>query len=291
MNRYELDRLADLRRWQLQPPPPAGRWFNKAAGPTSQAVQTLIPAEALRVALSAVQTTASRFAGQATLLRQARVERVEDLLDVELEQCDALAARVRRRSMVMAGGTGAVLGIAGAAGMIADVPALLLLAFRTIQRTALCYGQPLVGERGRRLSTAIFALASANSVEEKQVALQVIAQGAGSDSADAAWRDGIERAAERELAKEAAFMSLNNLALQAGKHLGWRKASGAMPVVGAVIGGSVNGWYLYDLSNVARYCFTERWLRHRYGELPDAIAVDDLPRLPSANDNGLGTNP
>lgn len=278
MNRYELDRLAEIRRWQAQEPPPAARWFGKAAGSASQAVQTMIPTEALRTALTAVQATAGRFSGHAALLKQAGVGRIEELLDADLEVCDQLSARLRRRGMAMAGGAGAVLGIVGAAGMVADVPALLVLAFRSIQRTALCYGQVLTPAESRRLGIAIFALASANSVEEKQAAQQAVWRN-NAELDDAAWRDGIERAAERELAKEAATMSLNNLALQAGKHLGWRKAASAMPVVGAVIGGSVNAWYLYDISNVARYCFQERWLAHRYGELPDSIGVQSLPKL------------
>lgn len=278
MNRYELDRLAEIRRWQAQEPPPVARWFGKAAGPTSQAVQTMIPTEALRAALSAVQATAGRFSGHAALLKQARISRIEDLLEVDLEVCDRLSAKLRRRGMAMAGGAGAVLGIAGAAGMVADVPTLLVLAFRNIQRIGLCYGQVMTPAESRRLGIAIFALASANSVEEKQAAQTAVWRDS-SDLDDAAWRDGIERAAERELAKEAATLSLNNLALQAGKHLGWRKAASAMPIVGAVIGGSVNAWYLYDISNVARYCFQERWLAARYGELPDSIGVQSLPKL------------
>jgi hypothetical protein len=275
MNRYELDRLAELRRWQLQPPPPAARWFGKAAGPASQAVQTMIPTEVLRSAMNVVHGTAGRFTGHASVLKLAKVGRIEDLLDAELSLCDRLAGRVRRRAMATAGGTGALLGVAGAAGMVADVPALLVLAFNTIQRTALCYGQVLLGDSGRRLSLAIFALASANSVAEKEAALA--SARLNDDPTDAAWRDGIERAAERELAKEAATASLSNLALQASRHLGWRKAAGAMPFVGAVIGGSVNAWYLYDLGNVARYCFQERWLTARYGELPDSLQIERLP--------------
>jgi hypothetical protein len=150
--------------------------------------------------------------------------------------------------------------------MVADVPALLVLAFRSIQRVGLCYGErPQPEQDARRLSLAIFALASANSVEEKQQALQALAR-PYSDAVDAAWRDGVERAAERELAKEAAMLSINNLAMQAGRHLGWRKAAGTVPIFGAVVGGSVNAWYLYDLCGVARYVYQERWLRARHGE-------------------------
>ncbi|WP_428310942.1 EcsC family protein [Hydrocarboniphaga sp.] len=283
MDDYESSQLAELRRWQEQAPPPVARWFGRAAGPASQAVQTMIPTAALKLALDGVQSTAGRFAGHASLLKQAKVSRVEDLRDADLKLCDQLAAKVRRRSSVTAGGSGALLGVAGAAGMVADVPTLMVLAFRTIQRVGLCYGEVLHNVAGRQLGLAIFALASANTVEEKRTALLALTRAEpGTGTVDAAWRDGIERAAERELAKEAAMLSLQNLAMQAGKHLGWRKAAGALPVFGALVGGSVNAWYLWDLATVSRYCFQERWLRNRYRELQLQAPMPALPHEQAA---------
>lgn len=274
---YEARQLAELRRWQEQPPPPVARWFGRAAGPASQAVQTMIPTAALRAALEGVQSTAGRFSGHATLLKLAKVGRIEDLRNADLELCDRLAKQVRRRASMTAGSTGALLGVAGGAGMIVDVPTLLLLAFRTIQRVGLCYGEVLHNVAGRRLGLAIFALASANTVDEKRTALLALTRSEPGGMTEAAWRDGVERAAERELAKEAAMLSLNNLAMQAGRHLGWRKAAGSLPVVGALVGGSVNAWYLWDLANVSRYCFQERWLRNRHRELQLQAPMPALP--------------
>ena len=48
----------------------------------------------------------------------------------------------------------------------------------------------------------------------------------------------------------------------------WRKAASVVPVMGAVVGGSVNAWYIYDVARVARYCFQERWLAARE---PDSL--------------------
>ncbi|MDB5968250.1 MAG: EcsC protein family protein [Hydrocarboniphaga sp.] len=287
MDEYERSQLLELRRWQEQAPAPVTRWFGRAAGPASQAVQTIIPTAALRIALDGVQSTAGRFAGHATLLKQARVARIEDLRNADLQRCDQLAAKVRRRSCVTAGGTGALLGVAGGAGMVADIPTLMVLAFRTIQRIGLCYGEVLHNVAGRQLGLAIFALASANTVEEKRTALLALTRPEPGATREAAWRDGIERAAERELAKEAAMLSIQNLAMQAGRHLGWRKAAGALPVFGALVGGSVNAWYLWDLATVSRYCFQERWLRNRHRELHLQASMPALPpeqqALPAPN--------
>lgn len=267
MNAYEREQLLALRRWQATPPPPAARWIGKAAGPASRAVQTLMPPEALRTALHGVLSVATQVPRESALLRQAGVDSLQALREAELQTCDRLAERVRSRAATLAGGAGALFGVAGTAGLVADVPALLWLAFRTIHRVGLCYGEAQGGEAARHALIGIFALASANSEAEKADALRVLREDADNEPIEAAWRDGVERAAERELAKEAATASLNNLAMQLSRHLGWRKASGMMPIIGAVIGGSVNAWYVYDMATVARYSFQERWLRQRHPRL------------------------
>ncbi|HEX4870918.1 MAG TPA: EcsC family protein [Nevskiaceae bacterium] len=261
---YELDQLRRLREWQAAPPPPVARWMGRASGPASRAIQNALPTAWLAGVLAQVQKTSRRLDGRDRLLRAAGVRRIEDLQTGPLEHCDALARRVQQRAAALAGGTGAVLGVAGAAGLVADVPALLLQAFRVIHRTGLCYGWPPEHPQAGALSLAVFALASANSVEEKQSGLEALDR-TPADALAAAWRDGLERAAERELAKELATGSLNNLALQLARHLGWRKAAASAPLVGAVVGGSVNAWYVWDVAATARYCHQARWLRERHG--------------------------
>lgn len=279
MDAYERQRYDELRLWQAEPPPVTARLLGRAAGPASRAVQTVVPVEALQLALDAVFKLSGQFNDESALLRRAGVDQLEALQHLPLPQCDALARHVQQRATVVGAGTGAAFGVAGVAGMIADVPALLTLALRVIRRVGYCYGEKLQGAPARRLAITIFALASANSVAEKRDALQALAtiDHDDADVAVAAWRDGIERAAERELAKDAASASLNNLAAQLTRHLGWRKASGLVPVMGAVIGGSVNAWYLHDVARVARYSFQQRWLRRRYPTSHAPIAIAPLP--------------
>lgn len=271
---YERAQLAQIREWQAEPPPPAARVFSRAAGPASRAVQNLLPEAALRSALAGAQKAALRLSGEDGLLRKAGVDTLDALRAVPLQTCDRLATGVQRRAAVMAGGAGAVFGVAGGAGLVADVPTLLLLALRSIHRTGLCYGEGGDATHRQQLGIGIFALASANSVEEKQAALAAL-RDYDPGLASAAWRDGVERAAERELAKDAAKFGLNNLARSLGKHLGWRKAAGSMPVFGAVIGGSVNAWYLYDVTRVARYVFQERWLLAKHPKLASNMLPAD----------------
>ena len=266
---YEAEVLAAIRNWQAQPPGPATRWFGRAAGPASRAVQRAVPESVLRGALQTAQRAAVRGDGEAALLARAGVAELAALRDQPLEVCDRLAGRIQRGGLMLGGAGGAVFGVAGKAGLVLDVPSVLVLALRTIHRVGLCYGERCLQRPDDGLALSVFAVASANSVDEKtQALLGLRAAGLLDGTLDAAWRDGVERAAERELAKEAATYSLNNLARTVGMHLGWRKAASVVPVMGAVVGGSVNAWYIYDVARVARYCFQERWLAARE---PDSL--------------------
>lgn len=271
---YEAHQLDAIRAWQAEAPGWGTRLLAKPGGKIAGAVQALIPEEALRAALDGVNRMAEKLSDERSILKRAEVESLGQLRLTGLDICDGLMRTEQRRATAMAGVGGAAFGIAGALGMVADVPTLIALALRTIHRVGLCYGEDLRRPQHRKLAIGIFALASANSLEEKRTAVTALRDFSPAMLGSAAWRDGVERAAERELAKEAAVFSLQNLAGKLGINLGQRKAAGVFPLIGAVVGGSVNAWYLYDVAQVSRYVFQERWLGERYSAaaLLDAIS-------------------
>jgi hypothetical protein len=69
-----------------------------------------------------------------------------------------------------------------------------------------------------------------------------------------------ERAAQKSISKEGAVIALKKLLKQLGINLTKRKALAAIPIIGAIVGGSVNGWYIKEVGWAARRCFQERWL-------------------------------
>jgi hypothetical protein len=262
MTPYEHKTLKQLRAWQAEPPGWGTRLLAKPGSKVAEVVQVLVPPGALRAALSGADRLGRKLSDERSILQRAGVASLADMREQPLDACDRLARTVSRRASALGGATGAVFGIAGAAGLVADVPALLTLALRTIHRIGFCYGEPAAPDDERRLAIAIFALVSANSADEKAAALAALrADGA---LLDAAWRDGVERVTERELAKEATVYSLQNLARAIGVNLGQRKIAGSVPVLGAAVGGAVNAWYLADVGQIARYVFQERWLQARY---------------------------
>ena len=264
LNDYEHQQLDRIRAWRGEQPGLATRTIGQATGPLATAAEKVVPTLALRLAMDAVHATAVRITDRRSILKRGGVATIEDLRRVDLQVCDRLAQQVGRRAALLAGGSGALFGIAGGLGLVADLPTLLTLTFRTIHRVGLCYGEDLAAPERRRLPVAVFALASANSMEEKAEALHAIdsVEEAGDSNTGV---DGISRAAQRELAKDSVAFSLNNLGKSLARNLGWRKAGESLPVVGALVGGSVNAWYLRDLARAAQYSFQLRWLRQKYG--------------------------
>lgn len=259
LNDYERQKLRQLRRWQDEGPDWGTRLLARPTGLAGKVVQTVVPVSALKAALHAFNGFAERLSDERSVLRRAGVDDLVALRTQPLAACDALARGETRRAMGYGGAGGAVFGVFGAAGLVADVPTLLTLALRTVHRIGLCYGEDI----SREMALGVFALASANTREEKAEALAALRADV-MVLQEAAARDGLERAAERQLAKDAAVFSLNTLAQRIGVQLGKRKAAGALPVLGAVVGGAVNAWYLRDVAQVARYLFQERWLLERY---------------------------
>lgn len=269
MNPYEQQQFDRLRRWQAEGPGWGTRLMAKPGGRIAKAVQTVVPDSALKAALEGANALADRLANERSILKHAGVNAIAELRTQPLEICDGLVKTERRRAMAMAAGGGAVFGFAGLWGLAADVPTLLTLALRSIHRIGLCYGEDALADERRRLALSVFALASANSAEEKQSALAALRTADGAESV--ALREGLERTAEREIAKNAAVLSMQTLASRIGINLGQRKAAGAVPVLGMVIGAGVNAGYVHDVATAAQFVFQERWLNAKYPTQP-AIA-------------------
>ena len=262
MNPYEQQQFERLRRWQAEGPGWGTRLMAKPGGRVAQVVQSVVPDSALKAALEGANALADRLANERSILKRAGVTTIAELRTQPLEACDALSKTERRRAMGIAAGGGAVFGFAGLWGLAADVPTLLTLALRTIHRIGLCYGEDALSDERRRIALGVFALASANSADEKQSAVVALRESGAGEAM--ALREGLERTAEREIAKNAAVLSMQTLASRIGINLGQRKAAGAVPVLGMVIGAGVNAGYVHDVAAAAQFVFQERWLNAKY---------------------------
>lgn len=258
LNAYERRRRAELIAWRNRAPDWFNRQTERVSAPALDRIEKLVPESAVIKALAASQKLALRLSDERRLLKRAGVGHLHEMHALPLEICDQLARRLQRQSLAVAAGTGAAGGLAGILGTALDIPALLTLSLRCIHRTGLCYGYGSGTPLEQNHALGIFALASANNAQEKQASL--LALDRLHMATDQSLRKGIERVARRELAKDVATVSLQTLASRIGVNLGTRKAAAAVPVVGMVIGGSVNAWYMRDIARCAQFSFLARRL-------------------------------
>jgi uncharacterized protein (DUF697 family) len=193
------------------------------------------------------------------ILRDGGVARLEDLRKADLKTCDGIADTVHNWAIGLAVTEGTATGAAGIFGIPADIPLIITLALRTIHKIGACYGYPCENEIDQSFVLSILSASGANSVEEKTTALATLGA-VRNILTKLTWKQMTEKAAQQQLSKEAGIIALRNLARQLGINITKRKAMAAIPIIGAAIGGSVNGWYIKEVGWAARRAFQERWL-------------------------------
>lgn len=243
----DTHRLAALLTWRDTPPSAGIRGLPTVSVPLLGRLRKAIPQKLAQQALVAAYSSALKLSSPVRTLRRAGADDLDSLRERDLNDADQLAIRERREALIIASTTGAALGMAGVAGLVADAPALVVLSLRTVLRISACYGEP----PSPALAASVFALASADTMAEKAAAWNAALAAKRTISGDAsepAVRDGLERAAEREFAKQALQSSLQKLGNSLVQRLGWKRVAGALPVVGAAVGGVVNAQFVASLA-------------------------------------------
>ena len=144
-----------------------------------------------------------------------------------------------------AGSEGFATGLGGTATMVADVGAVIVLAFRTIHKIAMCYGYEVKSAEDKEFVLNILSVSGANDMKEKKEALLAL-------KSDFLQKKIIEEVLMSNLVKK--------VAKQLGINLTKRKLMQIMPIIGAGIGAAVNASYINDIAWTARRSYQLKWL-------------------------------
>lgn len=256
---YEQQQIAAIAAWKADEPGVASQALGIALEPVAWLVQKLVPENAVRAALDAASTLGRSLADTADILRDGGVADVAQLRSIELQLCDRLANGVHDWAIGIASTEGAATGTFGIFGAPVDVPAIITIAMRTIHKIGACYGYECSTPEDQSFIQGILAASGANSVEEKLAALAVLTS-LRTVLARQTWKAIAEKAAQNQIGKEAVLSMVRNLGRQIGVNVTKRRALAAIPAIGAMVGGSVNGWYIKEVGWAARRAFQERWL-------------------------------
>lgn len=191
--------------------------------------------------------------------------------DADLKTRDAEVTVVQRVAIAAATGEGAVAGWIGFLSAPVDIPAVIMLSMRAVRRIGLCYGYSGTDEAEREFVLSVIGSAGANNMAEKMISLHTLSS-LNRMIVTRTFKSMAERAAENAFGKEAAVIALRDLAKQIGVNLTKRKLLAAIPAIGAIVGASLNAWYLRDIGIAAQCAYQERWLRDQ-GIMIDGEAV------------------
>lgn len=259
LSAYEKHQIKKIGAWKREAPSIAFRAIGFAITPMTRLILRVIPDSAIKSVLDFSSSAAEWLTDTDDVVRDAGVGKVEDLRKHDLEKSDQLANAVHNRAIAMASVEGGATGAAGIFGLAMDVPALIVIALRTIHKIGACYGFEVRTKSDRDFVLAVLSVSGSNDMTEKVAALSTL-RAIEVSVAKTTWKALAEKAATEPLGKEAATIGIKNLARQISINLTKRKTLQAIPAIGAIVGASVNGWYVKEVGWAARHAFQERWL-------------------------------
>lgn len=256
---YEKNQVRTIKAWKNETPDVISRAVGFLTYPATRVIQKAIPDIAIEVIFDAANFLANQITDTKDIVKAAAVCQISDLKNKDFKLSDELANSIHNRAIGLAVAQGGAAGAVGIVGLAVDIPAIIMLALRTIHKIGLCYGYECHSEMDKNFALGILSASGANSMNEKIEALATLRL-IEATIAKQKWKALAEKAAGRQLSKEGGIIAIKNLAKQLGINITKRKAMQAIPFIGAAVGASVNGWYVKDVGWAARRAFQERWL-------------------------------
>ncbi len=256
---YERSQATAIRAWRGKEPSVASKVVGFIAMPLAWLVGKIIPDAAILGALNFSNACAAYCTDLEDIKREAGVSTIRELHTLQLERLDELANSTHNWAVGLAATEGAATGATGLVGIAVDVPIIVTLALRTIHKIGACYGYEPVSEYDAQYAYGIMSSSASNTMKEKAASL-ITLRALRVTLERQTWKAMAEKAAAQQLGKEGALIAIRALAKQLGINLTKRKALQAIPLVGAAVGASANGWWIQDVGWAARRSFQERWL-------------------------------
>jgi hypothetical protein len=267
---YEAEQAAEIKAWKEKEPSVVDQAMGLVVQPFAWMIRKVVPEKAIAGALVLARKVSTKTIDAGDVLRKAGVNSIADVRNTDLERSDRLANEVHNWAIGLATAEGAGTGFFGILGAPVDIPALITLALRTVEKIGLCYGYECNTRQDEDFIMGVLAVAGANTIEEKLSALAAL-RTIQTMLVKQTWRKIAEAAAKTQLSKEGAIIGIRSLAKQLSINITKRKALAAIPFIGSLVGGSLNAWYLRDVGWSARRLFQERRLTES-GKLPSATS-------------------
>lgn len=252
---YEQEQYNNIVSWENETPNIVAQAINTVLTPVTDIMSKIINPKSIEGALLASYKIATKLTDSNDIIRDAKVNQIEELKHKDLSLSDKLADDVRNWAVATAGVEGAATGATGVAGLAIDIPTLITLAFRTIQKIALCYGYTNDKDEDFLKVISIVSAASSNTIKEKTTAVYIL-RGLTTSLTKGFWA----RIFSKETFFDIMAKSVKVLAKQMGINLTKRKVGQIAPVFGAFVGATMNSAYINDIAKVAKIAYQRQWL-------------------------------
>lgn len=244
MTNYEAHALKEIHAWKN----PEIGWFGQAMRvinkPVDAAGDLLIDSPGVGFALKkAIEglTNVCNDAAQWSVRPEAifkefrddgyvNINSHDDLLNLDLSDIDKVVGWLGAKYKGIALVEGAGAGVAGAAGLIVDIPALITLNLRAIGEYAAYYGFDTSRQEERLFAFHVLGLASSPTDASKSLAMAQLVRISQDVAKKASWS---------QLEKSAFVKIIQEIAKTLGIRLTKAKLAQAIPVMGAALGGGI----------------------------------------------------
>lgn len=271
---YLMQQYALIKAWENEEPGVVSKTFGKLLSPVGKLISVVVPEKVIESAINAANAAAQYLTDTDDVLRDGKVESIEELRTKDLKLCDQMADSVHNWAVGIATAEGVAGGFVGLPGLAADIPFITTLALRTIHKIGVCYGYVADvsnAEEEKAFVLGVLAAANASTLGEKasfilglkQISLLIQRN---------AWKKLAEMGTANFLAKS--IVSVRQAAKLIGVNLTKRKASQSIPFIGGAVGAALNASFINDIAWAARRSYQRRWLEDNKVIEPEA-SVDE----------------
>ena len=269
-----MQQYALIKAWENEEPGVVSKTFGKLLSPVGKLISVVVPEKVIESAINAANAAAQYLTDTDDVLRDGKVESIEELRTKDLKLCDQMADSVHNWAIGIATAEGAAVGATGLPGIAADIPFITTLALRTIHKIGVCYGYVADASNAEEEKTfvlGVLAAANASTLGEKAGFILGLKQISVLIQRNA-WKKLAEMGSANLLAKS--IVSVRQAAKLIGVNLTKRKASQSIPFIGGAVGAALNASFINDIAWAARRSYQRRWLEDNKVIEPEA-SVDE----------------
>ena len=264
MDDYEKRQFEGIETWKKERPNVLGGMLVPVTLPLSWLVRKTIPRAVTKGVIDGLDKLAKWTTDTDDILHKGQVDEICQLRKKNLKLSDDLAAGVVKWAIGMAVVEGAATGAGGIIALSVDVPIIITLALRTVHKIGLCYGYESRTENDRLFMLGLVSASVAPSYSDKMGTLATL-KGIELAIARQTMATLAEKAVAEEMGAVGTATAIKSLSSRLGGDLARRKILQAIPVAGAAVGGSVNGWLMKNVGRTAQRSFQRRWIVDKYG--------------------------